>query len=149
MKKFEFRLQSALRVRHTQLEMQRHKLQALVLQEQQIQHALTTLAEERRDAIAWTQNADVVTSPAVRALSAYMLGSEARGNAYREQLSMQARLIQDQRIKVLEAERNVRLLEKLRDKRFHEWNQELEREIETTAQDAWVAAQRGRALHSG
>jgi hypothetical protein len=51
-----------------------------------------------------------------------------------------------QRTRVLAADRNERLLLKLKDKKLAEWRAENDRELETLAQESWLCTHRGGYL---
>ena len=140
MNKFEFRLQAALRWRDTQLQLERAKLQKLLGEEQRLQRDFQSLAEKRQAALADLQTAKQLQAMDLRALSAYLVGADARAHLLRQQIVKCAGLIQQQRQSVLKAERNVRLLEKLRDNRYSEWKYAFDAEIELTAEESWLAA---------
>ncbi len=76
----------------------------------------------------------------LRALSSYLVGADARAGLLRRQVVRCAGPIQQQRQSVLKAERNLRLLEKLRDNRYSEWKHAFDAEIELTAEESWLAA---------
>lgn len=140
MKKFEFRLDAALRWRNTQLQLERVKLQKLLGEEQHLKTNLQRLLEERQAASSQIQTAASLQSFELRALSVYLIGADARAHFLREQLTRYAGPIQKQRQHVLEAERNVRLLEKLKEDRYSEWKHAFEQEIQLGAEESWLAA---------
>ncbi len=139
MKKIEFRLSAALKLRENQLKAERTKLQALFAEEQALKHALERLAVDRREAADFIQSSACVTATDLRALSTFTMGADARGGLLRDHLALQAKKIQEQKAHVMQAERKVRLLHKLRDKKFEAWNQEVNREIEVAAQESWLS----------
>jgi hypothetical protein len=142
MRKFVFRLDSALRWRSTQLQLERAKLQTFLAEEQRLQQSLQALGEERRQAAACLAESQLQALD-LRSLSSYLVGAEAKASILQEQIRKRSVLIQQQRDRVILAERNLRLLEKLREKRHAEWKHELDREIESAAEEAWIAANFG------
>ena len=140
MKKFEFRLDTALRWRNTQLQLERVKLQKLLGEEQRLKSDLQRVADERQAAASELQTAGSLRSFELRALSAYLVGAEARSHLLRGQIAKYAGPIQKQRQCLLEAERNVRLLEKLKEDRYSEWKHAFEQEIQLGAEESWLAA---------
>ncbi len=140
MKKFEFRLDTALRWRGAQLQLERAKLQGLLGGEQRLKRDLQSLLDERQTALSELQITKQLQSFDLRALSAYLVGADARTRSLGERIAKQAGLIQEQRQCLLQAERNVRLLEKLKESRLSEWKQALNREIELAAEESWLAA---------
>ncbi len=140
MKKFAFRLDSALKWRNTQLQLERAKLGTLLNDETRLKSELETLARQRSEAVASLQQAERFETMELRALSAYLIGASARENQLHESIARRRYTIQQQRQQVLAAERNFRLLEKLREKRLDEWNAEFHKHIDAAAEEAWLAA---------
>jgi hypothetical protein len=139
MKKFEFRLGAVLRWRDAQLQLERAKLQKLLSEEGLLKSNLQRLLEERRTASSEMQFARSLQASELRALSVYLIGADARAHLLREQIARCAGPIQKQRRQVLEAERNVRLLEKLKDDGYSEWKHAFEQEIQLGAEESWLA----------
>jgi hypothetical protein len=139
MKKFEFRLDSALRWRDTQLQLERGKLNALLSEEAKLRDSLETLASERRSALQCLAK-EQLFSLDLRSLSSYLVGAEARATMLQEQIRNRSQSVAEQRDRVVHAERNVKLLLKLRQKRQLEWKTGVEREIEANAEESWLAA---------
>lgn len=142
MKNFQFRLAGALRLRETQAQVEQSRLTQLIAEEQKIKNFLAALEHERRSEVSRLHGASEVAASELRALSSFLVGMEARTLDLQNALAKQARIVQEQRIRLLRAQRNVRLLIKLREKKLREWTAEAEREIENVAQDAWLAAHR-------
>jgi hypothetical protein len=137
-KKFEFRLDSALRWRDTQLQVERGKLNALLSDEARLKQSLETLGSERRSALECLAK-EQVFSLDLRSLSSYLVGAEARATLLQEQIRKRGQSLAEQRDRVVQAERNVKLLLKLREKRQLEWKAGVEREIEANAEESWLA----------
>ncbi len=140
MKKFEFRLENALRWRNTQLQLERAKLQKLLSEEQRLQGSLQRLLHEKQAAFSELQTAEFLQASQLRSLSVYRIGVDARAHLLREQIAKCAGLVQKQRGHLLEAERNVRLLEKLREDRYSDWKHAFEQEVQLGAEESWLAA---------
>jgi flagellar biosynthesis chaperone FliJ len=140
MKKFEFRLDAALRWRNTQLQLERAKLQKLLGEEQRLKGNLQSLLNEKQTALSELQAAGHLHSSDLRNVSVYLVGADARACLLREEITKCAKPIQQQRQRLLEAERNVRLLEELRDKRYGEWKHAFDQEIDGVAEESWLAA---------
>ena len=139
MKKFEFRLDSALRWRDTQLQVERGKLNALLAEEAKMKDSLETLGSERRSALQCLAK-EQIFSIDLRSLSSYLVGAEARATMLQEQIRKRRQSVAEQRDRVVQAERNVKLLLKLREKRQLDWKAGFEREIEANAEESWLAA---------
>jgi flagellar export protein FliJ len=138
MKKFEFRLDSALRWRDTQLTVEKGKLSALLAEEAKLKQSLETLGNERRSALQFLSK-EAFPSAELRSLSSYLVGAEARVNMLADQIRKHRKSVDEQRLRVMEAERNFKLLVKLRQKRQIEWRAGLDREIEANAEESWLA----------
>ncbi len=139
MKKFEFRLDSALRWRDTQLQVEKAKLSALLADEARLKDSLEKLGNERRSALECLAKEQLFALD-LRSLSSYLVGAEARANTLQDQIRKRHGLVLEQRERVVQAERNVKLLLKLRQKRQLEWKAGFEREIEANAEESWLAA---------
>jgi hypothetical protein len=140
MKKFEFRLDAALRWRNTQLQVERARLQKLLGEEQRLKNSLQSLLDEKQKALSELRTAEHLQSFDLRTVSIYLVGADARACLLRENIAKCAGPIRQQRQKLLEAERNVRLLEELKEKRYSEWVHALNQEIDEAAEESWLAA---------
>lgn len=139
MKKFEFRLDSALRWRDTQLQVERGKLNALLSEEAKLKDSFENLGSERRSALQCLAK-EQLFSLDLRSLSSYLVGAEARATMLQEQIRKRRQSVAEQRDRVVQAEKNVKLLLKLREKRQLDWKAGFEREIEANAEESWLAA---------
>lgn len=145
MKKFEFRLNSVLRWRQTQLQAERAALSSLLGHEERLRIELATLRNQRHEAVVSLQQGNGFESLELRALSAFLVGVATRETALLEDIARRQHTIQQQRERVVLAERNVRLLEKLHDKRWHSWTLEYQKHIDANAEEAWLATHFGQA----
>ncbi|HEY3939202.1 MAG TPA: hypothetical protein VGL97_17355 [Bryobacteraceae bacterium] len=142
MQKFNFRLASVLRLREMKLAMEREKLQGLLNEAARLERSLAGLLDERKEALAFVQSHPEESHAGLRALSAFMLGSEARAAMLRDSLQGTQRLIADQRQRVMAADRNERLLLKLKEKKLADWRRQNDLELEALAQECWAAVRR-------
>lgn len=140
MKKFEFRMDSALRWRNTQLKLERAKLQTLFAEQQRLNRDIDNLKQERTAAVLAVHESKELQASELRSLASYLVGAEFRTNLLQEQLAKRNDLIERQRAQVLDAELQVRLLEKLKEKKKAEWQTEFEKELESNAAEAWLAS---------
>jgi flagellar FliJ protein len=138
-KRFVFRLESVLRWRRSLFEQEQNRLHALVAERDAILLRLKDLEELRQRAEQALLEAPAVTGSELAALEAYRrrLNLE-RARKQQELADCEAR-IEAQRQRVLEAQRRVRLLERLRERRFSEWEAELNRELEALAAESYLA----------
>ncbi len=146
MKKFEFRLASVLRLRETRLAAEKIKLQELLAERERLQESLDSYEKEQKDALAWVHNTQGANSADLRALSAFQLGSKARRATVQRAIQSCETDIQEQRFRLMQAERNQKLLLKLKEKRLASWQYDADRELEIIAQEAWQSAARKRQL---
>lgn len=144
MKKFEFRLASVLRLRETQLKMEKNRLQQLFAERAKLENMLRAITEERKESSSWIQGIPSPSSGDLRALSAFLLGSKVRETAMVQAAASCDADIAEQRRNTLLAERNRKLLLNLKDRRRVEWQQEFDKELEAVAQDAWQSAARSK-----
>ena len=150
MKRLEFRLDTVLRLRELQLERERAQLLQLTGEQRRLESDLETIRRERQEAKAFLYEQGSLENAELRTMSAFLLGMDARTGVVRGRLEEIARSVEQQRQVALAAERKVRLLEKLRERKREAWKQETNREIETVAQEAWQAGQHvRRAAESG
>jgi flagellar biosynthesis chaperone FliJ len=141
MTKFHFRLASVLRLREVQLAVEEEKLQLLLAELARMERSLTAMSEERRAALAFVQKQTAVGHAELRALSAFLLGTGARAAQLRETIQQTKGLAAEQRQRVTLAQRNERLLLKLKDAKLSEWQAQYDRELEAVAQETWRAVQ--------
>jgi flagellar export protein FliJ len=139
MKTFRFPLDQALHIRRAQLEIEQAKLQRLLHQRQQLEQqgaAILMEAANTRRAIA-TQV--LLNANEIATLPDYQRGAKHRLLKLDRMKQDLLKRTQDQSRATLEAERKVKLLEKLREKRFKEWNSEMQKEQENFAADAYLS----------
>lgn len=144
MRRFHFRLQTALDWRKARLDVEESKLQRLNGGLCRIEQAAAALFEERDATDRGVLAAASTTAEDLQALSQYhrwVARQEQRLSAERREAGRQAAA---QRAAVLEAERNVRLIERLKERRLGEWTAEANREQEAAASDAFLARWPGR-----
>lgn len=139
MKRFEFRLDSVLRLRELQLERERAELQRLVGEQRRLESDLEAIRRERQQAKSFVYEQGNLENAELRTMSAFLLGLDARTGVIRGRLEEIARSVEQQRQVAIAAERKVRLLEKLRERKLEAWKHETNREIESVAQEAWLA----------
>jgi len=143
-KKFEFRLAAVLRLRETQLEIEKNKLQRLFHERRKLENTISTLGQERTAAEVWLQNMESASSADLRALSAFLLGSKSREAGLQHSLQGCNEDIAEQRQRTLLAERNLKLLVNLRTRQKAGWQNEFDKELESIAQEAWQSAARSK-----
>lgn len=146
MKRFQFRLQAALDWRSRQKEIEQARLQTLFDELHGIDAALHRIAEGAEEAQAEIYGSREIVAGALVALERhrYHLQRE-RARVLELRADCEAR-VAAQRKRLIEAERGVRLLEKLKERRLAEWTMEVNKELETVASESFLA--RWRTEHA-
>ena len=138
MKIFRFPLERVLHWRTTQLELERAAMQRLVQRKLELEHAFQAIASNRNAEEFAIAHASSIDSRELQTLSAY------QSRTVREKtnlLNLGAQLEREtaaQLGKITEAQRRVKLLERLREQRLQEWTGELAKEQEQFAAEAWL-----------
>src|SRR5579885_665396 len=101
MKRFEFRLASALKWRGLQLRQEQDKLSHLTNAEQRARAALEHFCRERESAREALRRGATIDGTEMRALSAYLLGCEPRERMLVQRLNTAIRAAADQRKKTI------------------------------------------------
>jgi flagellar export protein FliJ len=139
MRTFCFRLQSVLQWRVLQLELEESRLQALFDERREIDGKLDEWRRARVEAEREVLGLASVEGDTLRALEQHrarvVRETERLG---RRRADCEAR-IEAQRERVLKAERDLRLLERLRDRRLAEWRVTSDREQEALATESFLA----------
>jgi hypothetical protein len=139
MKSFRFNLERALEWRRTQLTL----AEARVAQQAA---ALAAIGQARAELDAMGHRADIAVRQLrpleggdLGALGAFRVAIRARGKGLDiEQAECQKELVARQ-AGLAEARRRCRLLERLRERRWAEWRAGLDREVEESASDSYLA----------
>ncbi len=135
MRRFTFRLQSVLEWRARRVEAEQARLQALHSELRSIERAIEAIDDERREA----ERTVALEGAELAALDRY------RARAARDRARMAAaradceRRIERQRTVLLEAERGVALLERLKAKKLRDHAIAAERELENAAAEGFLA----------
>jgi len=137
---FRFRLNAILEWYRKQYQLEQGRLGTCA--ERAVQ-AETELERHRKDVLAL--QLELIQAPAVQALELVALGSFRHRAKQREVLLRQNWLksrqaFDHQRTVVQAAQRRLRLIERLRDKRLSEYDYELSRELEALASESHLAA---------
>src|SRR5689334_1105860 len=139
MKAFEFRLERILEFRKEQAELERGRLQQILQQIQRLETEVDGLAvrssEERDRVIA----GEGLTGHDLASLSNYKRHVQRRSTELLRAQQVLAAQSQRQRVIVMESERKVRLLEKLKDRQLNSWQSACDRELEELAADSYLA----------
>jgi len=139
MTRFEFRMEGVLNWRRTQMEAEESRLKQLVAERGGIDREIASLDAERALAELRVRETRMIPAPELWALEGYRLGARNRGLALEERRRECERCVAAQRGKVAEARRRFRLLDRLRERRWAEWQYLEQRERENLAGDAYLA----------
>jgi hypothetical protein len=139
MRAFEFPLARALAWRLTQLELQENKLRQLAATVEEMVLAAVRLDLVKSRAEQTVRESSAVEAGDLWALAAYRQRLIAERQALDQRRTACEREVAAQRQKVLEAQRQCRLLEKLEERRRTEWRLEADRELESLAAESHLA----------
>jgi hypothetical protein len=139
MKKFEFQLQSALDWRQRRLEGERVRLEALETQRNRLQASVQSIEAARhqsQDAVAQSPTLERLD---LDLLEGYRHAAEFQTRRLAAEIARLDAAILQQRTRVTEANREHRLLEKLRQQRHDDWQKGVDRQIEDEAAERYLA----------
>lgn len=138
MRRFCFRLESVLDWRRLHLELEETKLQRLFEELRALDLAEDRLNAEKAEAERAVLYAPTVEASELEALESHRFHvAREKGRLGRERSDCQRRIV-SQRECVLKAERDVRLLERLREKRLAEWQLAASHEQEALAAELFL-----------
>ncbi|MCC6390011.1 MAG: hypothetical protein IT167_05370 [Bryobacterales bacterium] len=139
MKRFHFQLQTALEWRRRKMDLEQARLAALEARGQELTSAMSDLQK------TWSQSRELVlSSPAISAsdlaaLEAYRQSVDRQQHQFDNESARLAVAIAAQQKTLLEASREFRLLEKLRERRFTGWKRSAMAELEAEAGELYLA----------
>ncbi len=145
MTRFQFRIESVLNWRRTQLDAEEARLKQLVAERAQADREIASLDTERARAEMQMREARAIPAGELWALAGYREGARRRAAALQGKRRECDLRVDAQRQKVAEARRRFRLLERLRERRWAEWEYLEQREQESLAGDAYLARWKARA----
>ena len=139
MKRFEFRLDRVLEWRQTELDLELAGLGRLTAEAQAIDRRRAEVEAERSAAEQSLVSSTTVEAQQLAALDAFRAWAlQERVRLVQARTACETR-IGEQRQRVLEARRRLRLLEKLKGTRKSEWEAEFSRETENLAGELYLA----------
>jgi flagellar export protein FliJ len=139
MQAFRFRLEKVLEWYTRQYEQEERRLTVCLAALAEAKVAIAALLAERVSIESDVLSRASIAAQELAALSLYRIGAKKRElelNAVRDRCAAD---VEAQRIKLQAAERRVRLLEKLRERRVAEYTYAETRELEELAQDAYFS----------
>jgi hypothetical protein len=138
MQRFQFRLASVLKWCGLQLDLEKSKLQVLFGERNRAIADLARLEECRIEADRILAS-DAVDGQSLTALGNHRSSLQRSGEKIRAAAAERERRIAAQQQCLAEAERRVRLLERLKERRLEEWNHEAALELEALASETFLA----------
>jgi flagellar biosynthesis chaperone FliJ len=141
MAKFQFSLERVAVFRRTQADVERNRLEQLQAKLESLRETRTELARrQQQSALGLARPGAITASWAAQAIDMFSQFVTEESGRLRGQEAAQSMEIQRQQQRVIEAERKVELLTKLRDRRHEAWRQEEGKALEELAADAYLAA---------
>jgi flagellar protein FliJ len=139
MKKFYFSLENVKQIRQRQADIEEAALSRLLLERAALEAEQRRIQEEQAAAERRVIEASALDAGELQALEFFRHYSTQQKRLLEARKAAQDACIEQQRARVLEARRNFRLLEKLREKRFAEWEKDFSLELENLASEAYLA----------
>ncbi|MDQ6707806.1 MAG: hypothetical protein M3Z85_17750 [Acidobacteriota bacterium] len=138
MKSFAFPLEKALRWRRSQLNLEQIRAQTIAGKIAGLAHRREDLRNERSSAEQHVIQSSSVEAADLAALAAFHVSAAKQDTILKAQCVTHERELSEQREKLVEAQRKVKLLEILRGKRFAQWSAVVAREQEQFAGEAFL-----------
>lgn len=139
MKRFEFRLSRVLDFRREQADLERSRLQNLLAQVHRIDDEKECWEAQATDARHQVTQSASVSGEELSALSGFERHIRNR-TALLDQARQETQLqVRRQQVVVIEAERKVTLLLRLRQKKLAAWTQEEQKELELLAAESYLS----------
>jgi flagellar export protein FliJ len=140
MSSFRFRLARVLDWYEERCRAEEERLQKCVSALAATEQAIAALQSSRENARRELAEQQSFTSSELSSLSRYQEWARlAARNLNRERVG-RCKALEEQRVKLREARRQVRLLEKLRERRHDEWHAGVDRELDQLAEESHRAA---------
>lgn len=143
MKRFVFPLERVLEWRRIRAEMEQSRLERLLGEQRRLEEAAAELAaalEEARGALSRQAAAGVaIDAAALAALEEFAAGARIQQEMFRRRQAELAGRIQAQRARLAAAQRDLRLMEKLRERARSAWELDYARELEKLASELYLA----------
>jgi len=139
MKRFHFRLQSVLKWRFLQLELAEEKLQELFNERQRLEDSRASLEAAKAEAERSVLGAQRVAAYELAALDTHRRWLATQQQRLAEQTEDCKARIAAQRERVRNAERDLKVLEKLKERRLTEWSAAVDKEYQALAEEVYLA----------
>jgi len=139
MQNFAFRLDRILRWRQEQFEAEEARLGTILAERERMETARNKLRKARDGAVDDLLTAGPMDGLELAALGGFRARLEKELETSSRQLQEVGRRLAAQKTRVVDAQRRVRLLEKLRRRKLDEWQTTLDREQQNFAGEAFLA----------
>ena len=139
MKSFQFNLQRILEFRHTRLTEEERKLKLVQMELKGVDRQLEDLLRARDQAAIDLASAADLRGEDLRALAGFKTRLKRSELALRQRQALCIQKLRRQQEAYLVSRRDHRLLEELRKRRFAEWQQATNRELDQLASDLFLA----------
>lgn len=139
MKKFRFPLQRLLNYRRSRLAGEQARLDQLVTEQLRLEERRMALEREERLVGESIRRLPELTAEQLTAVAAYRRYAASELTRLASESALAAARVAAQREAVLSARQEVEVLEKLREKRSHDWRRELDEETERQTAELVVA----------
>jgi flagellar export protein FliJ len=135
LKSFQFRLASVVRIRGLQLQSEELKMEKLLATRARIETDIANLQKSLDRSWESNKSQRTLIGSELAALQWFEAGIKKDRVAFNASLLVQDQLIQQQRVVVIKIRRDLKLLDKLREKRHAEWQMESDRELSSLISD--------------
>lgn len=139
MKKFSFALDSLRRYRNTLFEQEQARLQLLLFEFQKLEDRRVLVIAEVEQSRLRIQAMTIVPVDQLTALQAYRRYGDEEAKRISTAKTSLAACIDERKLALKLARRNVEALEKLKERRFQTWRLEVDRELEATVAELVIA----------
>lgn len=139
MKRFRFRLESVLKWRQLQLELEEEKLQERFTELRGLEQRAAALEAGKVEAERTVLGAKTVEAGELAALDAHRRWVAAQRERLARAVQDCQKRIEEQRGRVRKAEQNLKLLEKLKERRLVQWTAAVEKEYQALAEEVYLA----------
>ena len=139
MRNFRFSLEKILIWRRTELQSEEARLAAMLAERSRLDAARAEIRAAREHAGSQMLEAGSIDGIELASLSGYLQRLEKELIAMDRRRAQSAEEILKQRARMVDAHRRVRLLEKLKDRRFGEWRLTWQRETDSLASESFLA----------
>jgi hypothetical protein len=139
MKRFQFSGESLLKWRTQTVEREDARLHVLFAEAAKLEKSLKDSIRSREIAAVEIRASATVSADDLRALDAFCRHTQEQEKAIHRKMDDCAKRTRDQQQRCLLARRDEQLLLKLKERRLHEWQYEMQKELDENASEAFLA----------